>query len=67
MNSSTSEFVSLKTKNEKSETKNVGKLIHFGYFATIQSLNFLSKDKPKIGKGVGEKSNTGFLFLPFNP
>lgn len=36
MNSSTSEFVSLKTKNEKSEVKNVGKLIHFGYFATLQ-------------------------------
>ena len=36
MNSSTSEFVSLKTKNEKSEAKNVSKLIQIGYFATLQ-------------------------------
>lgn len=54
MNSSTSEFVSLKAKNEKSEAKNVGKLIYFGYFETLQSLNFLLKDKPKIGKGMGK-------------
>ena len=67
MNSSTSEFVSLKTKNEKSEAKNVGKLIHFGYFATLQSLNFLSKDKPQIGRGEEEKCNTGFPFLQFKP
>ena len=67
MNSSTSEFVSLKTKNEKSEVKSVSELIHFGNFRTLQSFNFLSKDKPKIGKDMEEKFITDFLFLTFNP